>query len=354
MWALALVLLGIFIWGTEQIAVMPLQTGEVYPPYSSLRSDPIGTRALYESLARLPELDVSRMYKDKKVFDPQTTLLVLGEDPSGWYQFVPEQTLDGVQALIDKGSRVVIAFLPASKVERPSDSNEQETQARKLVPLKDRWGVELIYHKPSGPVEPGTVPRVSALTLDVSPAWNVLATRAGLPAAAERSFGAGSIVMMTDTYLLSNEGLREARDPQLIARLIGDSRHVVFDEENLGVAEQTGVSALMRKYRLEGALVVLLIAVGLFMWSSASSFLPPRPERFEDAVAGRDAQEGLATLLRRGVPENDLLDICFREWSRAAPPDRIARNVEAAVAQWHGQNPVEAYRAVKQVIAEKR
>src|SRR5437016_9305442 len=61
LWMVAFALLAILVWGLEQVAVAPLETGEVYPAYSSLRSDPLGAKALYESLAALPDLTVERL-----------------------------------------------------------------------------------------------------------------------------------------------------------------------------------------------------------------------------------------------------------------------------------------------------
>ncbi len=91
---------------------MPLQTGEVYPEYSSLRADPLGAKALYESLAALPELDVSRLYKQRSVLDAGTTLLVLGVDAESWSR-ISDDVLTGYERLLPKGGRLVIAFLPA-------------------------------------------------------------------------------------------------------------------------------------------------------------------------------------------------------------------------------------------------
>lgn len=355
LWALAGLLLLLFAWGAEQVAVMPLQTGEVYPYYSSLRSDPLGTRALYQSLASLPEIEVSRLYKVRPLLEPQTTLLILGVDPSPWYRFLPEQSWTDYERMVSRGGRLVIAFLPVNSIARPPDSTAASAdEPKRLVAMKDRWGAALVFHKPGRVDEAAAVPRASAVTLEAGPGWRVLETRGGLPTAAERSFGTGTVVLLTDSYPLSNEGLRDARNPELIARLLGNGREIVFDEQHLGVGDQDGVAALVRKYRLEGSLAVLLVAVALFMWSSATSFLPPRVERLEDAVAGRDSQEGMATLLRRGIPEKDLLDTCFREWTRSAPAARVAQAVEAEIAPRREREPVDVYRAVQQVIAEKR
>src|ERR1700675_2960727 len=80
-----LVALIVFLaWGLEQVVVSPLQTGAAYPEYSSLRSDPMGTLALYESLGKI--LRVDRLYKSRMRADPGpgTTIFVLGVEPVAW------------------------------------------------------------------------------------------------------------------------------------------------------------------------------------------------------------------------------------------------------------------------------
>jgi hypothetical protein len=49
---LALLLIA-FLSGVGHLFVLRFQTGDVYPAYSSLRSDPLGARVFYESLENL-------------------------------------------------------------------------------------------------------------------------------------------------------------------------------------------------------------------------------------------------------------------------------------------------------------
>src|SRR5277367_1053567 len=83
--SLAAVVLGVgLVWGLEQVALGPLETGDVYPPYSSLRTDPLGAKALYESLDAAG-VAVDRLYKERAVLEsPGDAMLVLGVDPAGW------------------------------------------------------------------------------------------------------------------------------------------------------------------------------------------------------------------------------------------------------------------------------
>jgi hypothetical protein len=199
----------------------------------------------------------------------------------------------------------------------------------------------------------GDLPRHSDLHFEPGSEWSVLERREGLVTAVERPFGAGSIVLVADSYPLSNEGLREARDAKFIARLAGPARRIIFDENHFGVVETGSVTTLMRKYRLEGAVVVLALVAALFLWRSASSFLPARQAGASGVVTGHDSIEGLSALLRRGVPEKELLNACFAEWSKSAPRESRAARVEDQIARSGGHDPVEAYRAACRILTEK-
>jgi hypothetical protein len=350
LWALTALFLALFVWGAEEVAVMPLQTGEVYPEYSSLRADPLGAKALYESLAALPELTVSRLYKERTVLDSGTALLVLGVDSKSWPES-SEEVFDGYEHLLQKGGRLVIAFLPArtprvQSAAQPADSPDV---------AKQKWNVHLSYRRQAGDngSNEGLPPRQSDVYFQAGAPWSVVEAREGEATIVERPLANGKVVLVADSYPLSNEGLRESRDAASLARLIGPVHSVIFDENHFGVSESGSVTTLMRKYHLEGALAILSVVVALFVWRSASSFLPPRESMRDQTVAGRDAQEGLTALLRRSVPEPELLDACFREWNRSAPPARQAELVEAEIARWAGKEPVKAYRAVKRSLEMK-
>ena len=60
-----LVLLGCtigFVLGLGHLFRVRFDVGDVYPEYSSLRADPLGTMALCESLERMPGITVRRDY----------------------------------------------------------------------------------------------------------------------------------------------------------------------------------------------------------------------------------------------------------------------------------------------------
>jgi len=333
-WVFIIAILAVLVYGLEQVAVAPLETGDVYPPYSSLRSDPLGAKALYESLAAQPDLAIERLYKDRTTLD-RDTMFVLGVDPVSWAG-VKDKTLEEYEQLVQNGGRLVIAFLAV----RPPRSRPEKRA------IEDRWHLHFRY-RPGVYEETDAIPTETALRIDAGPEWHTLAGHGAIV----RMFGKGEVVIVPDSFPLSNQGLFEARDAQFIAALAGPARRIVFDENHFGVAETGSVTTLMRKYHLEPAVALLALAAALFLWRNSSSFLPPCEARASDAVTGRDSMEGMTALLHRGVGDKDLLDVCFAEWSKSAPRQARAAQMEEALRAH--RDPVEAYRAAVRALTQE-
>jgi hypothetical protein len=333
---IAIVVLALaFFWGLEQVVVSPLETGTAYPEYSSLRFDPMGSMALYESLGKVIKVD--RLYKSRMRSDPGpgTTILVLGVEPMAWWN-LKKEALKEYEELVSKGARLVIAFLPVSK-----PWGDHGVHAPALL-----WSIKFKYKDLGLP--PGEILKETSLQIEGGPEWTKLGDNT-----LERKFGAGTVVLTADSYPLSNEGLREDRDSELIVQLVGPAREVIFDENHFGVEETGSVTKLMRKYHLEGALGVLVLVAGLFLWRSASSLLPSRAPRAEQAVLGRDSLEGMTALLRRGIAEKDLVGICVEEWKKTPLNDHKVHEIDLSGALIDHKNAVLAYREMAKVLVKK-
>src|SRR5438552_3131072 len=78
---LFLILLG-FGYGLNRLFSLRFQAGDIYPAYSSFRTDPLGTKALYESLNRL--LAAERNFRPLLTMESgrDSALFVLGVQPS--------------------------------------------------------------------------------------------------------------------------------------------------------------------------------------------------------------------------------------------------------------------------------
>ncbi len=320
-------------WGLEQVIVAPLQSGDIYPPYSSLRSDPLGARALYDSLGQV--IGVERLYKDRRTLSGSAdAMLVLGVDPVAW-SALDGETIDGYRKLVENGGRLIIGFLP---VRTPLNVPLSR-------PVEAMWGIRFRYRTGQNQEDQESVPRETALYFEPGPNWR---THGGF---VERQFGAGWIVLIADTFPLSNEGLRERRDATLIASVVGPARRAIFDENHFGVVETGSVVKLMRKYRLEDAVAVLAIVAGLFLWRSASSLLPARGAAAGNAIAGRDSLAGMTALLYRGVAAKDLMSVCFAEWSKM---ERNAAKAAAVEEKIRGKDAVAAYRDACRAVSSKK
>ena len=108
-----------FCYGLVHLFLLRFETGDVYPPYSSLRSDPLGTRALHESLILLNPAAVSRNYNPMPdiQFEEFTSLLHLGTVVFD-AQAVSEDFAETIDRLTAAGGRLVMAFYPVGDRER--------------------------------------------------------------------------------------------------------------------------------------------------------------------------------------------------------------------------------------------
>ncbi len=391
------VLLGLFAFGLRQLFVLRFRGGDVYPPYSSLRADPLGAKALYESFSDLPGLSVSRNYKplDRLQDTRDSTLFFLGTDHWIWYS---DNLAADLEAFATGGGRVVISLLPVTArplwesmaeeaeedEEKEADEKEKEdgeAQEEHLTPLAERWEFNPGYDSSresralcllsSEADGPGLEPSISWHTIlffdDLGKDWSVIYSREDKPVIIERRLGRGTIVLSTDSYFLSNEAMSEERHPALLAWLAGASDTLVFEETHLGIRESRGVAALAREYGLQGTFAVLILLAVLFIWKSIASFVPPYKEHLleehSDFARGRDELAGLVSLLRRNIPKSDILNVCYRQWDRSVAHrrkslhgkyERVRAVIETEKKQAaRERTPVKDYQAICRILAER-
>lgn len=90
--------------------------GDVYPFYSSLRSDPLGVKAFYESLENIPNIKVDRNYKDSPKLNetPNAVFLAIGVR-IGALRYVDKKELELFEQFIKNGGRLVLTLYPEKK-----------------------------------------------------------------------------------------------------------------------------------------------------------------------------------------------------------------------------------------------
>jgi len=388
------------VFGIHRLFALRFESGDIYAPYSSLRTDPLGCRALYDAFDMMPGLRAERHYLGLEdiTADGGEAVFFLGLTP-GQLGFTIRHEGEKLMSLAEGGARIVIALRtdpfpspPAVDGER-SDNGEKDEPPGKEGPEEtdgqlpdnaderesdDGWGIEVgLFGKAEGARAslvagsvnlPDSIPVYSRLYFrSDDETWTAVYTSAGKPVVLERAFGSGSIVLLSDSYLLSNEALRYEFFPDLLTWLMDGSSAALFDESHLGVLEDPGVMFLIRKYRLGGFLAVLVGLALLAAWKSAVPLVRVRGESVQEGaplVTEKDQFSGLVNLLRRNIGPNEVLGVCQEEWKRSfggkkaglydsRDEDKSAFAAEGAVPG-KKEDPVKAYNRITALLAERK
>jgi hypothetical protein len=326
--ALAILIAAAFAWGVLYLFGVKFTEGDVYPEYSSLRSDPAGVKLLYDSLSRIPGLNVFRNYLPLDAFSGAgTTLVLLGMSPEALSQ-------NGValQKIAGAGNRIVAAL-----AERPVAED---------AGLEKSWQVRLEF-------DPNRR-HTHRFWFTEAAGWRVLEQTGGKILTIEREFGNGTVVLLAEGDDFSNQSTIASDGLDHIIEVLGDRPYIVFDENHLGIAESATVVALARRFRLTGLALGLAIVLALWIWRASSPFPPPRPAG-ETRLEGRTSHSGLLTLLRRHVPERDLLQACWEQWHSAnrhsISPEKLER--AASLANQASGRPLDTAGAIHRIIHSK-
>lgn len=320
-------------WGFASILSIRFGGGEVYPAGSSLRVDRQGTRVLYDSLGRLRHVD--RNFGTLKAQNLRgVTVLILHTnaaqiEEASWRSFTRQ------------GARVVLAFAPTAI--------QRVDRELKLLDVTLTYSAPTDEMKDTPAWETG---RETTLSLKpANPAWTVIKPGHIL----ERPLDQGSLVLANNASLFSNQTLAERRAPALLARMIGPTQSIIFDESHFGIRDDPGVMVLVRRYGLLGLLLALIALAALFVWQAAFPLVPLPSEAGDDLArqSERTAQSGLAQLLRHAIPSTGLMKICAGEFERAAtytPRQREAVRQALAVTG----DPVTAFARATLALERKR
>lgn len=401
-WAVAVLFLAaaIFVWAILQLFEVRFSRGDVYPPYSSLRTDPLGAKAFYESLDGLEGVTVTRNETalEQFVAPPGSTLLCVGTTGLN----ASETEIIRLEHFVRRGGRLVIAFYPQSRetnlVEKPppknvkstpspspSPSPDDEEPAAKFLTTRDvekRWELKFqaagdLVKNSAKAVNPTTIdPEISwhsALHFkDSGENWRNIYVSGELPVVIERSMGSGTIVLASDSYFVSNEALRRERHPAFLAWLVGANQNVIFDETHLGISQTPGISTLMRRYHLGGLLAGLAVLAALAVWKNSARLVPVTEAKAngDEIVLGKESFGGFVNLLRRNIAPAEVLPLAIEQWSkRMTPsatesvtaagqksPERSRSQIERAkqIIEQYPRDVVGAYQQIARAIHETK
>ncbi|MDZ4816672.1 MAG: hypothetical protein SGI71_10440 [Verrucomicrobiota bacterium] len=344
------------VYGLWRLLKVRIDTGDVFPPYSTLRADPLGSKAYYISLSNLESLKTFRNTGplDRLKLDNDTTLVFTGvqaEDFAYSFEYDPPFRLF-LESFITKGGRLVVTFFPhTTKPESARydsktndtqlsketlNSREKQNKWRRLVseknrkagkapelylPVQNRWGIDWDFLKDRPDIFERThfaetedrsdrVPWATVLHFaSLTPEWTTLYSFEGNPVIVERTLGKGTILFCADSFYLSNEALVKKHKPRLLSTLPGSHRMIIFDETHHGVEEKSGMGTLLRRYHLFGPIIAALILALLFIWKNSISLVrAPRTTQSSGPaiIKGKGNTDGLANILRRTVNPREL------------------------------------------------
>ncbi|PAW80132.1 MAG: hypothetical protein B9S32_02020 [Verrucomicrobia bacterium Tous-C9LFEB] len=408
--------------GLVRLFFLRFGPGDIYPPYSTLRADPMGSKALYAALQASGAVQLERnLNAIPKIKDPaHTTLFVIGLSQSdlGWTSKKESSVLEG---FLHDGGTLVLSFKSkqaekaVSKKEKSENKEDSEDESpkdepaktekekakekeieeelhRTMVRLDKSWGIDFVTGKvdlekltdkkgesdkegqerhvefPIARLNqddtktlPSEISWHSALGFKEAPdLWYPVYTIDDRVVVAVRDMGKGRIILVSDSYLFSNESLRNKPQSALLAWLVGASTIVVFDESHHGIREQPGIATLARRYHLEGLALGALLLFILFIWKNTISFIPKtRAATSSDVILGRDSFSGLVNLLYHHISGGRLLEVCLQEWERSFAHKRKDATAKLSAARDflkdNKNTPViEGYRQLCAMLSERK
>lgn len=267
-----------------------LSAGGSYRPLSSLRADEEGAKLIYESLKLSGLAEVSRHYKN-------IDSLACGDGAAlflGTSFITVQSTHRELRKLAEGGCKVLLTI---------SDRGVPVGDPKAQLSWIPQWAA-------------GVRGDVRTLCAVASPEWERLENYPGCDVAIRRSFGKGSIAIVSRAAMLRNDSFAEHDGSELLLTLVDDSKSVVFDEFHHGVFESGSLAGLARSYRLHGLLASLFLLMILFVWMRSAPF-PAGPgednQKPVNTVEGLSAFAGLVNLLRRNVKLDQIPETA---WSR--------------------------------------
>lgn len=425
-WIALVILLcvGGFAFGMAKLLHVRMERGDIYPRSSSLRVDPLGTRALADSLDSLPGIETDRNYRHWRQVDlpNDATLYILHAHPVHLFDRddrAPNRLLE----FTGRGGRLVWSYvsfyrdfddrfheldedeeeeiIEVSPIgpEEPADPGEakQETESDEDAASDEKLTVDIkeMNAEKEKVLDPWDMsvsrgdfdPQRAKLAADIEAPgeivwnddsyfteftedWTVVYETTNGPVVLMRAYGKGEIIALADPYLLSNEALMLDREAAWLGWLHGDSAHAIFDEWHLGLQEPSGVTILMKRYRLGGLALGLLALTALFVWRNLYSLTPiyASESRVGAGVVrlSGSTHTGLRNLLKRAIPPVDLLPQCVGRFQQLG--HRLGRmsgwkdalpEIHAVMVQYSQQparkrRPVQAYRDIVHILTKYR
>jgi hypothetical protein len=312
-----------------------LETGNSFPEYSTYRADPKGLKAFYESLQATDLIHVSRRLQSSKILPSgeNQVLIVAGVRPD--QEIVSDEDSQFFDHWLETGGRLIVTLRPEEnrpiqsaatpRLNREKTDDDSQVLWRSLI---RRWGIEIaplssIHSTTATSTLFGAIPRwLGHNSFDrLTPEWKIIAVQDGKDVIVERPFAQGSLVLLADSFPVSNEALVTDRNTGFLLWLIDHRHGVLFEETHLGLSEQPGIMSLAQRYGLQGTLTSIVAVLLLFIWKCQYTPIPKtRSDQTGSPVSGCSSDQAFLNLLQRSVSEKDLLSVCITTWLQTARP----------------------------------
>jgi hypothetical protein len=363
-------LFALIFFGYQTLQIR-LETGDSLPEYSTYRADAKGLKALYDSLGTTDRITARRRLQTSITLPSGENQVLVFAGVSLNKIPVSLQDSELLDHWLATGGRLIIAFRPETKTlenanENTQGDNHAQNDATFPMPwgnLIHRWGARLTLinglqpWKATSALFTSPSQWFSHYAFDqLTPEWRSVAILHGQNVVVERVVGSGSIVLLSDTYPLSNEGLATDRQTEFLIWLINDRPDVIFDEIHLGIAEHAGIMSLARRYGLQGALISVVAVLLLFVWRCQYSLVPRRKSATDElTVSGSGSEQTFLNLLQRSVPEKDLLQVCIETWLKSTKPSatRLATAKNFQFGAHDSKTAVENYNRLTRLLNER-
>jgi hypothetical protein len=343
---------------------------------SSLREDPYGASLVFDSYARAG-YEVKRGQDENSLSDQnssRTTAFFIGGYSSDDWTMKGEKFLDGakfrgrLEDFLARGGRVVLV--------QPDWELKSQSQGWEVG---NEWVGTAQEHTPPWLLpDPHTMPADSEMIylaadapwLKTDAQWTVLYSAvAGSNAKGDtaphvymamRRAGNGELIAASEESFLLNETIKTHPNPVLLDFLAGGRPVIWVDETLHGLHQDEGVLWLVQRYRLQAALLLFWATLLSLLWNMSGD-LVRRPAHNSGAqIVGHGELAGVAArrLLQRSIPKESVVTECWEQFRRCWPQDAQAISADplrgtrlrAALAQ----SPLEGYKELKQLIAERR
>jgi hypothetical protein len=346
---------------------------------SSLREDPYGASLVFDSYARAG-YQVKRAQDEDSLFDQDasrtTAFFIGGYSPDDWTKNdgklqAGAKSSGRLEEFLAHGGRIVLV--------EPRWELKSESQGWKVA---DKWDPSVPGQKEH--TSPWVSPDLRAMPanseamylgadtpwLETDAQWTVLYREgAGANAGADpsarvymamRRAGNGELVAASQESFLLNEAIKMHPNPVLLDFLAGGRPVIWVDETLHGLHQDQGVLWLVRRYRLQAALLFFWATLLTLLWSMSGDLVrrPAHHASGQIVRHGEGAQVAARRLLQRSIAKEIVVAECWEQFRRCWPQDAQAisanplwgARLRAALAQ----PPLAGYKELSLLIAERR